>query len=669
VSAPRTRAADAGVTAGAVLVEGGVAFGAVSRVADRVEVCLLDDDGESRHELDAVGDGRWHGVVAGASAGQRYGLRVHGPFDRARGLYCEPDKLLLDPYARAFTGRATDRRAALAPGSGEDTNGLVPASVVVDEEFEWGDDEAVRPRHPWSETVVYEVHVRGATQRHPDVPDPVRGTYLGVGDDAFVAHLRALGVTTVELLPVHELVDEAFLVESGKTNYWGYNPVGWFAPAARYAADVRPGAQVNEFKSMVRTLHAHQLEVVLDVVYNHTAEGDEHGPTLSLRGLDAPSYYRLNADGHLVDTTGCGNSLNAASTDATALVLDSLRYWVEACHVDGFRFDLAPTLGRARGPFDPRAPLLAAMAEDPVLSGCKLICEPWDLRTDDSYALGRFTAPFREWNGRYRDAVRDFWRGRPGSLEALARSAAGSLDLFDPATRPVPSSINYVTSHDGFTLRDLVSYARKHNGANGQGNEDGTDDNRSWNGGVEGETDDAAVVALRRRDARALLATLVASRGVPMLLGGDELWRTQGGNNNAYCQDNETSWLDWSGERLDRFITACLALRRAHPALTAVDAEVAWWRPDGVAMSDDDWADETARCVAMRATATADGRHDDVLVAFNGHEADVDVTLPADAAFVEVLSSYDEERGGYRHEPGATVAIPARSVLVFEGTG
>jgi isoamylase len=658
---------DAGVPAlGAVAGDGGVAFGVVSRLAERVEVCLLGPDGAhelERHVLERDDHGRWHGVVAGIGPGQRYGLRVDGPFDPSRGRFCEPTKLLLDPRARAFDGTTTVARAPLRAGSGVDTAGLVPASVVVDEAFDWGHDDAVRPRHGFDETVLYEVHVKGATRRHPEVPSSLRGTYLGLAHEAVTAHLVALGVTAVELLPVHELVDEAFLVESGRTNYWGYNPIGWFAPAARYAQGTAPGAQVGEFKAMVKGLHAAGLEVILDVVYNHTAEADESGPTLSLRGLDAPAYYRVNGDGRLVDTTGCGNALNARDDDAVALVVDSLRYWVAECHVDGFRFDLAPTLGRPHGSFDPRAPLLAAVAGDPVLAAAKLICEPWDVREDDSYALGRFTAPFREWNGRFRDEVRDFWRGAARGLGGLARSVSGSDDLFDPATRPRPSSVNYVASHDGFTLRDLVTYEHKHNEANGQGNTDGTDDNRSWNCGTEGETDDEEVRALRTRQARALLATVLVARGVPMLLGGDERWRTQGGNNNAYCQDNETGWLDWASddEGLGRFTAAATALRRDHRALTAAGATLEWLRPDGAVMAAEDYDDELARCVGVRL------RHDDddVLALFNAHSGDVSFVLPADAAFTEALSSYDPVRGGHRHGPLASVAIPTRSVLVL----
>ena len=665
-SAPRSPGPRLGVT----LHRDGARFRVATRVAERLELCLLDARGqEERLEMGGAGTGTFELDVAGVGAGQRYGLRATGPFDPDRALWCEPTKLLLDPYARAFHGSAREPRGALASGSGVDTAQLVPSSVVVDERFDWGDDDEVRLRHRWEDTVVYEVHVRGATRRHPKVAEPRQGTYSGLCDDAFVRHLLDLGVTTVELLPVHELVDEGFLVDAGLSNYWGYNSIGYFAPAQRYAASREAGAQVDEFKSMVASLHRAGLEVLLDVVYNHTAEGDALGPTLSFRGLDARSYYRHDAEHHLVDSTGCGNSINAANPLAVELVVDSLRYWVSDCHVDGFRFDLAPTLARPDGSFDPRAPILERCAADPALAQAKLICEPWDVGCQDSYALGRFPAPYREWNGRFRDTVRDFWRGTDGALAALGTCMTGSSDLFEPPARSWSSSINYVTSHDGFTLRDLVSYDEKHNEANGEDGTDGSDDNRSWNCGVEGETDDAGVLALRSRQSRAMLTTLLVSRGVPMLLGGDELGRTQGGNNNAYCQDNETSWLDWQrlDEELGAFSTRLLALRRAHPALRgdAPSSDIDWLRPDGATMADGDWEDEAARCVAFRTTASADGSIDDVVVCVNGHWESVEFCLPQGAARVEELSSFDPSRRGERHDGGGRVEVPARSVLVL----
>ncbi|HEV3212412.1 MAG TPA: glycogen debranching protein GlgX [Acidimicrobiales bacterium] len=663
---------------GATLDGDRTVFRVATSVADKVELCLFDERGrEERLAMSPVGADRWQLDVPGVGAGQRYGLRAHGPYDPDRAQWCEPTKLLLDPYAHAFDGAAREPRSALAPGSGVDTASLVPLSVVVDDRFDWGDDDVVRPRRSWDETVLYEAHVRGATARHPRVPVARRGTYLGLGDDAFVSHLLALGVTAVELLPVHELVDEGFLVDAGRSNYWGYNPIGYFAPAARYAASDGVGAQVGEFKAMVAALHRAGLEVLLDVVYNHTAEGDDLGPTLSFKGFDAPQYYRHDERLRLVDTTGCGNSINAASPLAAELVVDSLRYWVSTCHVDGFRFDLAPTLARPRGPFDPAAPILARCAADPVLAAARLICEPWDLDPDDGYALGRFPPPYREWNGRFRDTVRDFWRDADGDLAGLATCMAGSADLFEAPARTWTSSINLVTSHDGFTLRDLVSYEVKHNEANGHDNLDGTDDNRSWNCGVEGETDDPGVLALRGRQARALLATLLVSRGVPMLLGGDELGRTQGGNNNAYCQDNETSWLDWQGadEALAAFVARLVALRGAHPALRGDGAApqrtpLAWRRPDGAPMAGPDWEAGAPPCLALHATAAIGDATDEVVVCVNGRLEVVEFALPGvDAAFVEALSSFDPSRRGAHHRGGGRVVVPERSVLVLVAAG
>ncbi len=680
-SAPRRRDPPLGAT----LTEEGCHFAVASLLAGVVEVCLFDGLGrEERVELRAGDGGTFRADVAGVRAGQRYGFRADGPVDLERDLRCDPTKLLVDPCARALDGTVDDAAGAWVAGDGTDTSSRVPASLVVDESFDWGDDDVVRPWHPWADTVVYEVHVRGATMRHPAVPDELRGTYAGLAHEAFVAHLVALGVTTVELLPVHELVDEAFLVAGGRTNYWGYNPIGWFAPAQRYSAEVRagrPGGQVAEFKAMVAALHRAGLEVVLDVVYNHTGEGTGDGPQLSLRGLDAPSYYRHGPDGELVDTTGCGNSINARSPLAVGLVADSLRYWVEACHVDGFRFDLAPTMARPEGAFDPAAPILQVCASDPVLRSAKLIAEPWDLAEEDGFVLGRFPSPFREWNGSFRDTVRDFWRGTDATIGTLATRLAGSSDLFSDPGRDATCSVNYVTSHDGFTLRDLVSYDEKHNEANGQDNEDGTSDNRSWNCGAEGPTDDESVVALRGRQARALLATTLLARGVPMLLGGDELGRTQQGNNNAYCQDNELSWLDWDGvdEQLRAFTTRLLTVRRDHPALRGCGdaqghrtARVEWFAPDGSPMTTEQWQDPAARCVTMRVTAPSEGGAiDDVLVVVNGFWEQVRFTLPdvGVETWVEVLSTFDPSRAEVRRRRAAPVGVPPRSMLVLRAAG
>ena len=675
---------------GAVLAAGRASFSVVSLVAEAVELCLIDGSGsETRCDLEPDEGGVWRAVVDAVASGQRYGYRVHGPYDPAAAKWCDPSKLLLDPYAHAIEGArfATDlafRRY------GDDTAALAPKSVLVDAEFEWGSDDRARPHHEWEDTVIYEVHVKGATVRHPLVDPSVRGTYAGLASDAFVSHLVELGVTAVELLPVHEYVDESFLAESGRTNYWGYNSIGYFAPASRYASEEAlrvAGGQLNEFKSMVASLHAAGIEVLLDVVYNHTAESDASGPVLCFRGLDAAAYYRHDDANQLVDTTGCGNSINSGSPVALAMVLDSLRYWAEECHVDGFRFDLAPALARPEGRFDPLAPFLQLCAQDPVLRTVKLIAEPWDVGRDDSFALGQFPAPFREWNGRYRDAIRDFWRSEDGTLSEFATIFAGSSDLFSHPGRTPTASINFVTSHDGFTLRDLVTYDDKHNDANGQGNLDGTNDNRSWNCGVEGETDDPEVVALRSRQVRALLATLLLSCGVPMLLGGDELARTQGGNNNAYCQDNETSWLDWESvdePRLE-FTRRLLALRRDHRAfrrrrfLTGhTPDELGWFTPEGAAMDDAAWEDPATRCVAIHLDGDGGSTDpagdpscdDEFMVLVNGWWEPVTFTI-ADVghyAFVEVLDTFDPSRSGAVRQRGAPVLVGPRSVLVLRAS-
>jgi isoamylase len=666
-----TAAGSPRVRLGATLLDAGTQFAAWSGAAEAIELCLFDDAGrEERLAMTRLDGDRFELAVPGVAALQRYGLRASGRVDRDEGQWCDPTKLLMDPYSRAFVGAVREPRSALAAGSGQDTATLVPHSVVVDDGFDWGLDDRARPHHDWEDTVIYEVHVRGATKRHPSVPPALRGSYAGLASDAFVTHLLELGVTAVELLPIHELVDEGFLADAGLTNYWGYNSVGYFAPAARYGSTEVLGAQVDEFKSMVRALHAAGLEVLLDVVYNHTAEADALGPSLCLRGLDEGAYYRHDDAHRLVDTTGCGNSIDSASPAAVALVVDSLRYWVSTCHVDGFRFDLAPTLARPAGTFDPAAPILAQCAADPVLGGVKLICEPWDVGCEDSFALGRFHAPYREWNGRYRDAVRDFWRGEDDETGAFPLSVTGSSDLFVRPARPSTSSINYVTSHDGFTLRDLVSYEVKHNEANGQDNSDGTDDNRSWNCGVEGETDDPAVRTLRGRQSRAILATLLVSRGVPMLLGGDELGRTQGGNNNAYCQDNETSWLDWEAAdpTLHEFVRRALALRRAHRALRAARGapgieSARWHRTDGSPLDTADLGDGSPRCVALRLTEGADV----VVVLFNGGGERVTFVVPGETAstYVEAMSSDDPERLGAPRRGGEEVEVASRSVLVL----
>jgi glycogen operon protein len=681
---------------GATLARDGVNVAVFSSVAEAVDLCLFDEQGTEHRLALTEGDaGIWHGFAKGVGPGQRYGFRVDGPFDPAQGRWCNPAKLLADPYAMAFVGSVQygDRLAAGTVGdenrpSSLDSAGAVPLSLVVDPAFDWRDDADVRPHHPWDDTVLYELHVRGATMQHPDVPEEARGTYAGLAHDAVIAHLVDLGVTAVELLPVHEPVSERFLLDLGLTNYWGYNTLGYFAPNQRYsmgARSGRPGAQVAEFKAMIAALHRAGIEVVLDVVFNHTAESDPSRPALSLRGLDAAAYYRFDEEHRPIDTTGCGNSLNSSNPTALRLVLDSLRYWVKVCHVDGFRFDLAPTLARPQGRFDPAAPFLSMCIQDPVLQGVKLIAEPWDVGRDDSYALGRFPAPFREWNGKFRDTVRDFWRSEDGVLAELATRFAGSSDLFFSAGRNPTSSINLVTAHDGFTLTDLVTYSEKHNEANGEAGADGTDDNRSWNCGVEGPTDDPDVVALRDRQALAILATLLLSCGVPMLLGGDELGRTQQGNNNAYCQDNPTSWIDWSGvdEARLSFVRRLLELRREHPVFrrsryltgSAVD-DLEWFTTAGTPMAEGDWDDPSARCVTIyldaRSVALPDERavpDSDFLVLINGWWEETAFTLPdvGPGDWVEELQTHDPAAHPAAHQRSGSVDVAARSIVVLRG--
>jgi len=605
----------------------GVNFVLFSDHASRVELCLFAAPGAPR-EADRVvlphrGGGLFHAYLPDVRPGQAYGYRVHGPYEPRAGLRFNPNKLLVDPYARAIAGapRWSDALFGYTVGHADadlsfderDSAPDAPRSLVVESGFSWGHDRP--PRTPWHRTVIYECHVKGMTMRHPGVPEELRGTYLGLATDAVIDHLVELGVTAVELLPVHHSITPRRFAEQGLTNYWGYDTLGFFAPDERFAT-VPDGRQVHEFKSMVKSLHRAGLEVILDVVYNHTCEGDELGPTLSLRGIDGVSYYRLREDArrHHVDTTGCGNALDLRHPRALQLVMDSLRYWVTEMHVDGFRFDLATTLGRTTHGFDPRAPFFGVIEQDPMLSRVKLIAEPWDLGLG-GYQAGAFPVGWAEWNDKYRDAVRRFWRGDDGMVPELARRISGSSDLFEHSGRTTHASIDYVTCHDGFTLHDAVSYERKHNGANAEANRDGSDANWSCHWGVEGETDVEAIVELRERIKRNMLATLVLSQGVPMLCAGDELGRTQRGNNNAWCQDDETSWLDWElgprrRELLD-FTRRVLRLFRRHSALRRREFfrgapeggrgrhDVRWLRRDGVDMTEDDWHDPAKRTFGL----------------------------------------------------------------------
>jgi isoamylase len=638
----------------------GTNFSLYSEVAERVELCLFDDEGqELRLDLPEQTALCWHGYVPNVRPGQRYGFRVHGPYDPARGLRCNPAKLLLDPYARAVEGtvhwnpsifpyRLGDPGQDLARDD-QDSAPFVPRSVVVNPWFVWDDDP--RLRVPWHETVIYEVHVRGFTIRHPEVPAALRGTYAGLASPEAIAHLRRLGVTAVELLPVHQFVHDSALVERGLRNYWGYNSVGYFAPHNEYSASGERGEQVQEFKRMVRTLHAAGIEVILDVVYNHTAEGNHLGPMLSFRGIDNAAYYRLADDPRFyLDYTGTGNSLNMRSPHVLQLIMDSLRYWVLEMHVDGFRFDLAATLARELHDVDRLSAFFDLVQQDPVLSQVKLIAEPWDVG-EGGYQVGNFPVLWSEWNGKYRDTVRDLWRGQPAALADFGYRFTGSSDLYQADGRRPYASINFVTCHDGFTLLDLVSYDEKHNQANGEGNRDGESYNRSWNCGVEGPTDDPAVVVLRDRQRRNFMATLLLSQGVPMILGGDEIGRTQRGNNNAYCQDNEISWFDWEhvDERFLEFVRRLVRLRREHPVFRrrrwfmgrsirgGEPRDIAWFRPDGAEMSDRDWTNGFARSLGIFlngdeiAAPDPTGRRprdDSFFLLVNAHDQRLRFTLP-----------------------------------------
>ena len=585
----------------------GTNFAIYSGVAEKVELCLFDERGnETRHELPEVTGYTWHGYAPNVGPGQRYGFRVHGPYDPDRGKRCNPAKLLLDPYATAVDGqvrwnpgvfpyRLGDHREDHARSRADNARSM-PKSVVTNPWFDWANDHP--PRTPLSDTIVYEVHVKGFSARNPNVPADLRGTYAGLAHPASIAHLRSLGITAVELLPVHQFVHDSHLVDKGLRNYWGYNSICYLAPHNEYSSAGQLGQQVQEFKAMVKALHEAGIEVILDVVYNHTAEGNHLGPMLSFRGIDNEAYYRLVAENprFYYDTTGTGNSLNMRNPHVLQLIMDSLRYWVTEMHVDGFRFDLAATLARQFHEVDRLSAFFDLIQQDPVVSRVKLIAEPWDIG-EGGYQVGNFPPLWSEWNGKYRDTVRDFWRGEPATLGEFANRFTGSSDLYEATGRRPFASINFVTAHDGFTLNDLVSYNEKHNEANGEGNADGESHNRSWNCGVEGPTDDLEVLSLRERQKRNFLATLLLSQGVPMLLGGDEMGRTQGGNNNAYCQDNEVSWFDWSDTRehwtLVEFTQRLTRLRARHaifrrrrwfqgrPIHGQGCNDVEWFRPDG----------------------------------------------------------------------------------------
>ena len=697
---------------GVTLERDGAIFCVVAAHASAVELCLFGTQdapaGESRVSMMRLDGGHWAAFVPAAGPGTTYGYRAHGAWAPAAGLRHNFAKLLLDPYASAVSAEMTwlpevfghvvdDAFAGDARVRDDrDSAPFVPRGVVVSHDFDWGGD--ARPQVRDADRVIYEAHVKGLTMTHPDVPEEIRGTYAAIGHPAIVQHLVDLGVTAIELMPVHQFVQDTTLVEKGLTNYWGYNTIGFLAPHNAYSASGERGQQVTEFKAMVKALHEAGIEVILDVVYNHTAEGNENGPTLSFRGLDNENYYRLVDDNkaHYFDTTGTGNSLLMRSPHVLQLIMDSLRYWVNEMHVDGFRFDLAATLARQFHEVDRLSAFFDIIQQDPVISQVKLIAEPWDVG-DGGYQVGNFPPLWTEWNGKYRDTVRDYWRGEPGSLGEFASRLTGSSDLYAHSGRRPIASINFVTAHDGFTMRDLVSYNEKHNDANGEGNNDGESHNRSWNCGVEGETDDASVLALRDRQIRNHLATLMLSQGVPMLLHGDELGRTQGGNNNTYCQDNEISWIDWDLDDRRRslleFTQQLIALRRTHPAFQrrrffAGDAEhggrsdwgdIVWFGANGEEMQDGDWASGAGTIMVY---LNGDAIHaqdakgqsvvdDHFLLLFNpGHEEThfvIPEVVKKGSEWSFAISSLPEDaEEGVELSGGDTVNLPPRTLAVLQ---
>ena len=685
---------------GATYDGSGTNFSLFSEVANRVELALIADNGEQQCvDLTEIDGFVWHGYLPGVGPGQRYGFRVHGPYDPDQGQRCNPSKLLLDPYAKAIDGQIDGDESLFGyrfddhdePNDTMDNLGHTMLSVVTDTAFDWGEDRA--PDLAYHHTVIYEAHVKGLTNKHPGVPEEIRGTYAAIGHPAIVDYLKWLGVTAIELMPVHQFVQDPHLIERGLSNYWGYNTIGFFAPHNAYSSSGSRGQQVTEFKAMVKSLHAAGIEVILDVVYNHTAEGNELGPTLSFKGIDNASYYRLVDDdpAHYFDTTGTGNSLLMRHPHVLQLIMDSLRYWVEDMHVDGFRFDLAATLARQFHEVDKLSVFFDLVQQDPVISQVKLIAEPWDIG-EGGYQVGNFPPLWTEWNGRYRDTIRDFWRGAEATLPEFASRLTGSADLYQSDRRRPLASINFITAHDGFTLRDLVSYNDKHNDANGEDGQDGSDDNQSWNCGAEGETDNPQILALRARQQRNLLTTLLLSQGVPMIAHGDELGRTQHGNNNVYCQDNELSWIDWHldqpRQQLLDFTRQLVHLRRDHPVLrrrrffhgdkeNGSIGDLAWFLPDGNRMQDSDWHWDDARTVAVFLNGQAitepdqDGDpviDDSFLILFNGHHEPVEFRLPGTAIGEKWHVAVDTfQSGETRPDLHAedSVHIEARSTLVL----
>jgi glycogen operon protein len=684
----------------------GVNFALFSEHAEKVELCLFESRGNresARIPLNWQTDQVWHCYLPDARPGQLYGYRVYGPYEPKKGKRFNHHKLLLDPYAKSIVGqvkwsnadfgyRVGHKQEDLSFDRGNNAPG-VPKGKVIDPAFTWGGDKP--PRTPWHDTIIYEMHVKGFTQKHPEVPPPLRGTYAGLATEPVIRHLKRLGVTAVELMPVQTFVDERHLVERGLRNYWGYNSIGFFAPDMRYSAT----GLVSEFKTMVKTLHSNGIEVILDVVYNHTAEGNHLGPTLSFRGIDNEAYYRLNPDDprYYVDFTGCGNTLNMQHPRVLQLIMDSLRYWVLEMHVDGFRFDLASALARELHDVNRLSAFFDIIHQDPVLSQVKLIAEPWDLG-EGGYQVGNFPVGWTEWNGKYRDVVRAYWKGEGGVIGELAYRLTGSSDLYGHSGRRPYASINFITAHDGFTLHDLTSYNDKHNEANGEDNRDGSDHNLSWNCGVEGPTDDPAVRALRVQQKRNFLATLLLSQGVPMLQAGDEMGRTQRGNNNAYCQDNELTWLDWNltleDHELIEFVRRLIRIQRQHPVFRRRSffqgrqirgsgvKDIVWLRPDGGEMTDDEWQQSFARCLGVFLAGDGLNEYDDrgraitdvnFLLLLNAHHEEIGFVLPAYHPGMLWKTEFDTGRdAGLGHDgslQGAqTYALQGRSLVLLRET-
>ncbi len=706
---------------GATYDGAGTNFSLFSEIAERVELCLIDRDGtEERVRLDEVDGYVWHCYLPTVTPGQRYGYRVHGPWNPDAGQRCDPSKLLLDPYGKSFHGDfdfsqalfsydlSSNEAANGVNGSGGppesapppmvDSLGHTMTSVVINPFFDWAADRS--PRTPYHETVIYEAHVKGMTQTHPGIPEELRGTYAGLCHPLIIDHLKSLNVTAIELMPVHQFMHDHRLLDLGLRNYWGYNTFGFFAPHHQYAANHYAGGVVSEFKTMVRSFHEAGIEVILDVVYNHTAEGNHLGPTINFRGIDNAAYYRL-LDGNprfYKDFTGTGNSLNARHPHTLQLIMDSLRYWVLDMHVDGFRFDLAATLAREFYDVDRLSAFFDLVQQDPVISQVKLIAEPWDVG-EGGYQVGNFPGLWTEWNGKYRDTVRDYWRGEPAALGEFASRLTGSSDLYEDTGRRPGASINFVTCHDGFTLNDLVSYNEKHNAANGEDNRDGESHNRSWNCGTEGPTDDPEIIALRAKQMRNILATLMISQGTPMIAHGDEMGQTQQGNNNVYCQDNELSWMDWSlceqNADLLAFTRKVTGLRTNHPVFrrrrflqgvrirsTGQVRETAWLAPTGQEMTDEDWDSAYNKCVAVFLNGDAipepDARgervtDDSFLICFNAHDGPVNFVVPGREYAGEWTATLDTTdpagQAGLVAAAGTTIALSARSLLVLRKTG